>query len=444
MAAKMKTVKVCGRRTNTGSPQSWWVDTGIFVNEGHQLVIAPVNPPPAVRPWGGHAGFGPTGDGATDDWEDALATITGIDTELATTGYDKLWFGSLIGKIGRDGEAFYVGSARTLTANRTGTLFLAFNDGVNFEDNSGYWDVDITFEEEVHLAPVVDHPDGYGADKIYADRVNTSLLDTWGVILTIQRTGFDTPPEFDWDSTAIDNLEAAFTAIHTRLQSQTSYTFKDVFAGVELRFYPTLPDVYGVTWGKNLIRFGQGTRNTVERPNNRGFGRIDVDDSLSAVDYLPADTGFFEPDSIGIQNTVIHELGHILYFRSQDFWPTASAFALPALKGSGTPSPDAPDDVGTFWEQGGSNELEEWLPDHFLNWVRDSYVGVEGGIDDYDAGMDPEPKRASAFWVGGITFSSHTSPGIDGFSSDATSDAGAAADLLQSLGTGESDPTCSF
>jgi len=69
-------------------------------------------------------------------------------------------------------------------------------------------------------------------------------------------------------------------------------------------------------------------------------------------------------------------------------------------------------------------------------------VGVEGDIDNYDAGMDLEPRRASAYWIGGITFSSHTSPGIDEFSSDATSDA--AADLLQSLGTGESDPTCSF
>lgn len=342
---------------------------------------------------------------------------------------------SLIGKIGRDGDAFFIGASLTFTPTTTGTLFLACNDGVNFQDNDGYWNVTVTFEEEVQLAP-----SGYGSNPIYADRVNGSFVDTWGVILTIQ-TGFTTPPE--WDETAMGNLEAAFSAVDSRLQAQTGRTFKDVFGGLELRFYPSDPDVYGVTFNENLIRFGQGTRTTATRSDNRGFGRINAPTGL---DYYPSDSGFFEADSKGIQNTVIHELGHVLDFRSSDFKTTASSFGLPALKGSGTLSPDAPDDVGTFWEHsdvsGLANPLDEWLPDHFLNWVRNSYVGIEGDIDDYGAADPGEEQRASAYWVGGITYNGHTSPGIDGFSSDATAYADAAADLLRSLGTGEPCPEC--
>jgi len=306
------------------------------------------------------------------------------------------------------------------------------------QGNNGFWNVDVTFEEDVQLAP-----SGYGSLTIYADRINTSLVDTWGVILTIQKTGFTTPPDFSWDSTAIDNLEAAFDAIQTRLQAQTGYTFKDVFGGVELRFYPTLPDVYGVTTNENLIRFGQGTRNTVERLNERGFGRISVDGSLSAVDYLPADTGFFEPDSIGIQNTVIHELVHVLDFRSSSVDSTANDFALKIVKGTNVPSPDAADDIGTFWENTDAIPFGERIADHFLNWVRNSYVGIEGKIDDYGEAVTEEQQRASAFWVGGIEFQENTSPGIEEFSDEATAVAEGAVDLLRSLGTGDPNPTCS-
>lgn len=116
MAPKTNAVKVCGRRTNVGSPQSWWVDTGIFVNEGHQLTIDASNPGGVIRPWGGHEGFEPAGQVGHEenrDWEYALANITDIDDELASeTGYGSLWFGSLIGKIGRDGLAFYIGESR--------------------------------------------------------------------------------------------------------------------------------------------------------------------------------------------------------------------------------------------------------------------------------------------------------------------------------------------
>jgi len=55
-------------------------------------------------------------------------------------------FMALVGKIGEDGPVFRVGSSLTKTANRTGRLYLACNDGVSFEDNSGSWDVVVTVQ----------------------------------------------------------------------------------------------------------------------------------------------------------------------------------------------------------------------------------------------------------------------------------------------------------
>ena len=49
---------------------------------------------------------------------------------------------SLIARIG--GDVFCVGESRTKTAENSGRLYLAFNDGANFEDNSGSWSVDVT------------------------------------------------------------------------------------------------------------------------------------------------------------------------------------------------------------------------------------------------------------------------------------------------------------
>ncbi len=144
-----QTVRVDGYRSNVGQPQSWWVDTGITVNPGDEVMLDATNPGNAIKPWDPHPGFGPNGDEGNEStkmWDEALAY---------RSGGTRCWFGSLIGKIGAGGIAFYIGTSATVIAGASGTLFLAFNDGVNFEDNSGYWDVVVTGTPATGLAALI-------------------------------------------------------------------------------------------------------------------------------------------------------------------------------------------------------------------------------------------------------------------------------------------------
>lgn len=443
MATKMKMVKVCGYRSNFGNPQSWWVDTGILIKAGNQLTIDATNPGSAIQTWPGSTGWTPTGHPTETNWHETLAYLT---SELEVNSF------ALIGKIGRDGDAFLVGNSLTFTPTTSGTLFLACNDGVNFQDNNGFWNVDVTFEEDVQLAP-----SGYGSLTIYADRLNTSLVDDWGIILTAEK---NLNASVNWNAAAIANVVAALAAIDGRIQAQTNRTFKEVFAGLELRLSPHGGAGLVASTNGNVVRFGLGTQGTVNaRNDNRSFGQVDPP---AALDYYPSviPYGLFNAGDKGIENTLIHELGHIIANRSAAANPTNSMYAIAdvtAMRLKIMPDPlwmstttDSPDDIGVFWENR-DDDLGELVPDNFLNWVRNSYVGVND-IDDYDPGeMNIEQQRASAYWVGGIEFTdpntliNTTSPGINGFTEDAENfaDSNDAEDLLRSLGTGDPNPTCS-
>jgi hypothetical protein len=439
MASKTKTMKVCGHRANAGSPDSWWIDTGIFVTPANQLRIDAANPGGVIKPWPSHQGFGPAGDVnniANRDWAETLANRTGIQA-----GDTSCWFGSLIGKIGRDGKAFSIGQLKQFTPSMSGTLFLAFNDGVSFEDNSGSWNVAVTFEDRVQLAT-----SGYGTDKIFADRINTSLVDTWGVILTIQEDVTDT--SLAWNPTAIANLVSAFTAVEGRLQNRADRTFKQVFGGLEIRFWAGSGAGVTHTEGK-LIRFGTGTRGTTAtRLDNRSWGRINP---IAQFNYYPSSIpyGFFNAGDKGIQNTIMHELGHVLDFRSTSMDAAGTQFGLKVVKDTTSPTVDSSLDIGTFWENP-TTPLGEILADNFLNWVRNSYVGIENNVDTYNVSANAEQRRVMAYWIGNIQYTLPgtstvvTSPGITGFTADATSVSNGAAALLRSLGLGEGDPNCTF
>ena len=113
-------------------------------------------------------------------------------------------------------------------------------------------------------------------------------------------------------------------------------------------------------------------------------------------------------------------------------------------------------DIGIFWENF-SGDLGEIISDNFLNWVRNSSVGAEGSIDDYDYSdfdFEPRPReqrRARAYWRSGVVFkeaageSVRVSPGIIRFTEDAVAYVATtnAYALLRSLGTGEPDSDCS-
>jgi hypothetical protein len=294
--------------------------------------------------------------------------------------------------------AFSIGQSRTLVPTTSGTLFLAFNDGADFQDNAGSWNVNVTFEELVRLAP----PTAYGSDWIYADRITTSLVDNWGVILTVQEG--QTDPAVVWNSVAVANLEAAFSAIQIRLLNRTNRTFKQVFGGLELRFcgpFTGNPTPASQTYNENLIRFSPITRTVgpTFRIDNRAWSRITP---LPEFDFYPPRTpvayGFYNPNDRGIQSTVMHELGHVLKFRSASIVAAATQFGLRVMKDTNSPNVDSTLDIGTFWENP-SIVFDEKVADNFLNWVYDSYVGIEHTIDTYPT-TGTEQQRASAFWIG--------------------------------------------
>ncbi len=99
-----------------------WQDTGVQVTPGDQITIVQVN-----GEWtyweAGPERFDANGDVREGPQE---------GSELPSAS-----LGSLIGRIGEDGEPFLVERWRTFTATAEGTLYLAMNDG-DYNDNAGY------------------------------------------------------------------------------------------------------------------------------------------------------------------------------------------------------------------------------------------------------------------------------------------------------------------
>jgi hypothetical protein len=121
-------VRLFGYRTNTGQPLDWWVDTGIQVAAGSTVSVGCFG---AGRnlPWGGDTQFDCAGDLSQGPWPLSIAPACR--------------FGSLVGKIGGNGARACLGPSASFTAGSSGSLHLGFNDGENFQDNSGFWDIHV-------------------------------------------------------------------------------------------------------------------------------------------------------------------------------------------------------------------------------------------------------------------------------------------------------------
>lgn len=117
-----------------------WQATDISVQEGDRLRIEVPNPSlpnvnhPKPWPWGPNCD--PDGNRSDEEprfkWDDAIAP--------------DLFVFALVGRIGESGTPFFVGSSFDQPASASGYLYLSYNDGVNFNDNNGYWNVVVTVE----------------------------------------------------------------------------------------------------------------------------------------------------------------------------------------------------------------------------------------------------------------------------------------------------------
>lgn len=443
-ALVMKPVKVCGRRPNAGSPQSWWVDTGIYVKAGTSVTVDGASPAGGVQPWAGTA-WPPAGNPGNTNWTDSLAYRSGLTSPTENVSF------SLIAKVGRAGVAFRIGTQLTFNAPASGTLYLAFNDGVNFEDNIGSWSVNVTYPATLSFGT------GYGTEAIYADRINTSLVDAWGVVLTVR----DGNPGLTWTPDYVDNVVAALAAVQGRL----GVPLKQVFGGLELRL-TGIAGAGSTTRGAttaSFIRLGAATRGAVVRTDNRSWGQRSPP---AALDYYPSliPYGLNNVNDKGIQNTIIHEMGHILEYRtmgsasaSSRMWDVGTGFGLLRMRQSTSTTVDATNDLGVFWEaQVSSTSMVEIVADSFLNWVRNSYVGMIGQIDAPLGPLTVNQQKAAFFWNGG-TIGTTTSPGwagAGGFRATAANfvTTNQVPAFLTSLGNGypagkrggDPDPTCAF
>jgi hypothetical protein len=432
-----KLVKVCGRRANLGARQSWWVDTGIYVTAGTQVGVSHANPVGSIQPWIGGAFWPPAGNTSSIGWGDSLAYYSGLVTTPLNVSF------SLIAKVGRSGNAIHVGSSSSFVAPATGTLYLAVNDGVNFEDNAGQWNLNLTYPTTVNLGT------GHGGLNVQADRLNTSLVDRWGVVLTMETSNIH--PTHLWSPTYIGNVERAFQAVENRL----GVPFKQVFGGLELRLVAT-NTAGGTTRAaghESYIQFGLLTQTSTRRNDDRTYGQISPPDPFDYYTSTSTLYGFNNAGDRAIENTIIHELGHILEYRTMGATNASSRMravwqqmGLPRMRQFTNLAPDSPADVGIFWEsQFDVSDATEIVADAFLNWVRGSYVATS-----------PHAPGVSAFWNGG-TYNNVTSAGwlgTNGFR--ATAAAFAAGNgipqLLTALGTGDPinkrggdpDPNCAF
>jgi hypothetical protein len=110
-----------------------WAATGFFVEEGQEVTLtahgraltAPINL------------FGPGSISGPNGQVGQFAICPNFENSPPCAMEDAP-FGALVGKIGEDGEPFFVGSDLTFTAATSGQIYLAVNDLLPFyDDNHG-------------------------------------------------------------------------------------------------------------------------------------------------------------------------------------------------------------------------------------------------------------------------------------------------------------------
>jgi len=121
-----------------------WADTGIDLTAGQETFISSVGS--NGQPWGG-ANVGP--DGApTFRWP-----LSEVTTET---------FCQLLGRIGPTGIPFAIGSGYGFTPPASGRLYVIMNDGVNFGDNGGGFNVKVDKGSTLAIPAIISDLARYG------------------------------------------------------------------------------------------------------------------------------------------------------------------------------------------------------------------------------------------------------------------------------------------
>lgn len=353
-----------------------WYNTKIVFVKGQTYSMTATG---CVSPWPGGNCFPPSGNPVVQ-WNQSVSPTHN--------------FCALVGRIGTNGTPFMVGGNYGPTvAPATGELYLAANDGGNFNDNSGQFNVTVTMPDCVPLS------DLSGDLYVKADKIDAQLFNDWGVMLTVQCDVSD--DTLVWTNVQKQNLIDAFTLIDTALDARTTRRFKDVFGGIEFRHVVTLPDgAGGRAQAANdgyVVEISSIGRGGTSRDTNRIFGQVNT-----------GPYGLDVAGDQGIKATVTHELGHVFDYRTKPqggqpdngLFHWGGQYVLTSVRREPT-SPD----LGRVWE---SQELilGEYVPDHFLNWVFSSpFTGYVFSPDVYDENASDSVQRIQAYWIGGINFS---------------------------------------
>ena len=252
-----------------------WADTGYNVVSGQNLFISATG---SIGPWSG-PNIGPDGT-PVYKWNQTI-----VPNE---------YFCKLVGKIGTSGVPFGIGSGYGNPSPIAGRLYVSVNDGVNFADNTGSFNLTITqgataidnLITELARYNVTVYKDGLATtDPNYAQRLAWTFAELTEVLTGLQLTAralYERRYPGSVNSTSHDQMQSLFRRVMGTLQ------FRRVQNGY-------------------VVSAGDGCNGTTNSAcTSVGQGAILLYGSFPVIQY-----------------TIVHELGH--YFNNRSATSTGTS-----------------------------------------------------------------------------------------------------------------------
>lgn len=188
-----------------------WADTGYNVINGQNLFISASG---GIGPWSG-PNIGPDGT-PVYKWNQTI-----VPNE---------YFCKLVGKIGTSGVPFGIGSGYGNPSPIAGRLYVSVNDGVNFADNTGSFNLTITQDAtaidnlitEIARYNVTVYKEGLATtDPNYAQRRAWTFAELTEVLIGLQLTAralYERKYPGSVNSTAHDQMQSLFRRVMSTFQ----------------------------------------------------------------------------------------------------------------------------------------------------------------------------------------------------------------------------------